>query len=31
VFDSAQPDLIDSPPKAFQLKGFDLPVDLYAA
>lgn len=31
VFDSAQPDLMDSPSKAFQLKGFDLPVDLYAA
>ena len=31
VFDSAQPDLKDSPSKAFQLKGFDLPVELYAA
>jgi class 3 adenylate cyclase len=31
VFDRAQPDLKDSPPKAFQLKGFDHPIELYAA
>jgi len=31
VFDRAQPDLKDSPSKAFQLKGFDVPIDLYAA
>ena len=31
VFDLAQPDLKDSPSKAFQLKGFDRPIELYAA
>ena len=31
VFDRAQPDLKDSASKAFQLKGFDAPVELYAA
>ena len=31
VFDRAQPDLQDSPSKAFQLKGFDRPVELFAA
>ena len=31
VFERAQPDLKDSPSKAFQLKGFDVPVELYAA
>jgi class 3 adenylate cyclase len=31
VFDRAQPDLKDSPAKAFQLKGFDRPIELYAA
>jgi class 3 adenylate cyclase len=31
VFDSARQDLMNSPSKAFHLKGFDLPVDLYAA
>ena len=31
VFERAQPDLKDSPSKAFQLKGFDVPIELYAA
>jgi class 3 adenylate cyclase len=31
VFDRTQPDLKDSPSKAFQLKGFDAPIELYAA
>ena len=31
VFDRAQPELKDSLAKAFQLKGFDAPVELYAA
>ena len=31
VFDRAQPDLKDSHSKAFQLKGFDRPIELYAA
>ena len=31
VFERAQPDLKDSPSKAFQLKGFDAPIELYAA
>nr|WP_253075658.1 hypothetical protein [Bradyrhizobium sp. 170] len=31
VFDRAQPDLKDSQSKAFQLKGFDTPIELYAA
>ena len=31
VFDRSQPDLKDSPSKPFQLKGFDAPVELYAA
>jgi class 3 adenylate cyclase len=31
VFDRSQPDLKDSPSKPFQLKGFDTPVELYAA
>jgi adenylate cyclase len=31
VFDRTQPDLKDSPSKAFQLKGFDAPVELYVA
>jgi adenylate cyclase len=31
VFDRAQPDLKDSQSKAFQLKGFDVPIELYAA
>lgn len=31
VFDRAQPDLKDSSSKAFQLKGYDTPVELYAA
>jgi len=31
VFDRAQPDLKGSSSKAFQLKGFDAPVELYAA
>ena len=31
VFDRAQPDLKDSHSKAFQLKGFDTPIELYAA
>ena len=31
VFDRAQPDLEDSRSTAFQLKGFDAPVELYAA
>ncbi|MCA6113405.1 adenylate/guanylate cyclase domain-containing protein [Bradyrhizobium sp. WSM 1738] len=31
VFDRAQPDLKDSRSQAFQLKGFDSPVELYAA
>ena len=31
VFDRTQPDLKDSPSKAFQLKGFDTPIELYAA
>ena len=31
VFDRTQPDLKDSHSKAFQLKGFDTPIELYAA
>jgi adenylate cyclase len=31
VFDRSQPDLRDIPSKTFQLKGFDSPVELYAA
>jgi adenylate cyclase len=31
VFDRAQPDLKDSQSKAFQLKGFNTPIELYAA
>jgi class 3 adenylate cyclase len=31
VFDRAQPDLKDSSSKAFQLKGYDAPIELYAA
>ncbi len=31
VFERSQPDLKDSPSKAFQLKGFDIPIELYAA
>ena len=31
VFDRAQPDLKDSHSTAFQLKGFDRPIELYAA
>jgi adenylate cyclase len=31
VFDRTQPDLKDSQSKAFQLKGFDTPIELYAA
>jgi class 3 adenylate cyclase len=31
VFDRTQPDLKDSPSKPFQLKGFDAPIELYAA
>ena len=31
VFNRSQPDLKDSPAKTFQLKGFDAPVELYAA
>jgi adenylate cyclase len=31
VHDGAQPDLKDSPSKAFQLKGFHAPVELYTA
>ncbi len=31
VFDRTQPDLKGSPSKAFQLKGFDHPIELYAA
>ena len=31
VFDRTQPDLKDSPSKAFKLKGFDAPIELYAA
>jgi class 3 adenylate cyclase len=31
VFDRTQPDLKGSPSKAFQLKGFDAPIELYAA
>ena len=31
VFERAQPDLKDSRSKAFQLKGFDAPIELYAA
>jgi class 3 adenylate cyclase len=31
VFQRAQPDLNDSQPKAFQLKGFNTPIELYAA
>ena len=31
VFQRAQPDLKDSPSKAFQLKGFEAPIELYAA
>jgi class 3 adenylate cyclase len=31
VFERVQPDLKGSPSKAFQLKGFDVPVELYAA
>ena len=31
VFDRAQPDLKDTRSSAFQLKGFDTPVELYAA
>ena len=31
VFERAQPDLKDSHSKPFQLKGFDVPVELYAA
>ena len=31
VFQRTQPDLKDSPSKAFQLKGFDAPIELYAA
>ena len=31
VFDRAQPDLKDSQSKAFQLKGYDAPIELYTA
>jgi len=31
VYQRAQPDLKDSHSKAFQLKGFDVPIELYAA
>ena len=31
VFDRTQPDMKDSHSKAFQLKGFDTPIELYAA
>ena len=31
VFERAQPDLKSSQSKAFQLKGFDVPIELYAA
>jgi adenylate cyclase len=31
VFDRVQPDLKDSQSKTFQLKGFDTPIELYAA
>jgi adenylate cyclase len=31
VFDRAQPDLKDSPSKPFLLKGFDAPIELFAA
>ena len=31
VFDRAQPDLKDSSSKAFQLKGYEVPIELYAA
>jgi adenylate cyclase len=31
VFDRTQPDLKDSQSKAFRLKGFDTPIELYAA
>ena len=31
VFERSQPDLKDSPAKSFQLKGFNAPIELYAA
>jgi adenylate cyclase len=31
VYRRAQPDMADSQPRAFQLKGFDAPIELYAA